>query len=269
MTRIAIIALTLLTGSNFAEAQQSDPRVADLVQAGKIRVALFLPQYVKDSATGEIRGLGTGFISMKVWGELATRLGIKMQVVENPTPPKAVECIQAGACDVLFTGIEASRVKEVDFTPPVMQFDYAFLVPAGSSIRTVADADQPGIRIAIVRSHASALALSRLVKHAELVGAELPDSSFALLRDGKADVLAFPREVLIDYSTKLPGSRVLDEPYGINLVGVAIAKGQPERLAYLSEFLEEAKASGLIQRLIEQGGLRGFQVSPRGSVSAR
>jgi len=102
-----------------------------------------------------------------------------------------------------------------------------------------------------------------------LVGAELPDSGFALLRDGKADVLAFPREVLIDYSTKLPGSRVLDEPYGINAVGVAIAKGQPERLAYLSEFLEEAKASGLIQRLIEQGGLRGFQVSPRAKASAR
>jgi len=49
--RIALIALALLTASSIAEAQKaSDPRVADLVQSGKIRTALFLSQYTKDSA---------------------------------------------------------------------------------------------------------------------------------------------------------------------------------------------------------------------------
>ena len=39
------------------DAQQAaDPRVADLVRAGKLRVALFLPQYTKDPVTGELRG---------------------------------------------------------------------------------------------------------------------------------------------------------------------------------------------------------------------
>src|SRR6516225_9017687 len=43
--------------STIVEAQQaSDPRVADLVRAGKVRVALYLPQYTKDPATGELRG---------------------------------------------------------------------------------------------------------------------------------------------------------------------------------------------------------------------
>jgi hypothetical protein len=32
--------------------------------------------------------------------------------------------------------------------------DYTFLVPAGSSIQHVADADRLGIRIAVVRDHA-------------------------------------------------------------------------------------------------------------------
>ena len=36
--------------------QISDPRVADLVRSGKVRVALYLPQYTKDPATGESRG---------------------------------------------------------------------------------------------------------------------------------------------------------------------------------------------------------------------
>jgi polar amino acid transport system substrate-binding protein len=69
-----------------------------------------------------------------------------------------------------------------------------------------------------------------------------------------------PREQLIDYSTRLSGSRVLEDAYGINFVG---------RLAYISEFVEEAKASGLIQRIIDKSGLRGFQVSPPVSASTR
>jgi hypothetical protein len=34
------------------------------------------------------------------------------------------------------------------------------------------------------------------------------------------------------------------------------------RLAYISEFIEEAKATGLIQRAIEGAGLRGVRVAP-------
>ena len=37
-------------------------------------------------------------------------------------------------------------------------------------------------------------------------------------------------------------------------------KGQAERLAYVSTFIEEAKASGLVQRAVEHAGLRGVQV---------
>jgi polar amino acid transport system substrate-binding protein len=241
---------------------KTDPRVADLVQAGAIRFALFLPQYVRDAATGEIRGLGTGFIAMELVRALASRLGVTMQVVEQPSPPKAVECLKAGGCDAMFFGIEPSRVEQVDFTPPAFQFEYAYLVPAGSSIRSIADVDRPGVRIAIVQSHASALALRRIVTRAELVGTELPETTLALLRAGQAEVFGFPKAELIEYAHALPGSRVLDEAFGVNRVAMAVAKGQPGRLAYFGEFIEEAKASGLVQRAMDRGGLHGFQVSP-------
>ena len=51
-----------------------------------------------------------------------------------------------------------------DFTPPVVQQDYTYLVPAGSSIKSAADADKPGVRIAVVRNHLSTLALSRRIE---------------------------------------------------------------------------------------------------------
>jgi polar amino acid transport system substrate-binding protein len=185
----------------------ADPRVADLVQAGKIRVALFPPQYAEDPATGELRPFAAGIVSMELARGLARRLGVDVQLVGHPTPPKAVECVKTAACDLVIVGIEPSRAAQVDFSQPVIQFDYTFLVPAGSSIDHIADVDRPGIRIAVVRNHASTFALSRIVKHGELVAAEVPDAAFELLRAGNAHAFASAREALIDYSAKLPGSR--------------------------------------------------------------
>ena len=67
---------------------------------------------------------------------------------------------------------------------------------------------------------------------------------------------------LEDYAAKLPGSRVLTDAYGVNRVGIAIQQGHPGRLTYISEFVEEAKASGLVQRAIDRVGLAQFRVAP-------
>ncbi len=83
-----------------------------------------------------------GYVAIELVRALAARLRIKMLVIENPTPPKAVECLKTKASDVAFLGIEPARATEVEFSPPVVAFDYTYLVPAGSSIRNTADADR-------------------------------------------------------------------------------------------------------------------------------
>ena len=241
--------------------QPPDPRVADLVAAGQIRVALFLPQYAKDAVSGALRGVGTGFIAIETTHVLAARLGITARVIECPSPKVAVAGLKDGACDVAFLGIEPSRTAELDFSPPLFQFDYTYLVPAGSRIQYIADADRRGIRIGLVESHASALALRRLVTRAEFVGVELPDEAVDLIKYDKADLLAFPRDHLIIFAEKLPGSRVLTDRYGVNRVAMAVRKGRAGWLAYASEFSQEAKASGLVRAAIEHGALRGFEVA--------
>ena len=172
------IAFTAALAS-LAQAQQvRDPRVADIVQAGKIRIALFLPQYTKDSVTGEMRGHGRGIVYMEVARALATRLGIELQVVGHPSPREAIECLKAGACDLGFLGVSPSRAAELGFAPPLVLVPFTHLVPANSSIRSVGDADRPGVRIAVTRNHESAVALARILKHATLVYAENSSSHF-------------------------------------------------------------------------------------------
>jgi polar amino acid transport system substrate-binding protein len=258
------LALAALLGCMVtANAQPAaDPRVMDLVQAGRIRVALFLPQFTKNPVTGEIRG---DVHLVETARALAARLGVELVLVDYPTPTKALEGLKAGLCDVAFLGNDPSRAAEVGFSPPVVELDYTYLVPAGSSIRSVADADRPEVRIAAIRNHASTLSLSRILKKATLVYADTPDPTFDLLLTGRADTWASVGYALQPYTTRLPGSRVLEDRYGANRLAMAVSKGEAGRLAYISEFVEEAKASGLVQRAIERGGLRGVHVAPPGN----
>lgn len=259
--------MTIKLGLHFAllimmqSSSSADPRIGDIVQSGKIRVPLFIPQYVK-TPSGQIRGLGVGAISIGLFGDLAERLRVQLNIIEFPTPPGALQCLQSQQCDAMLIGMDTSRLAQVDFAAEVAQFDFSYLVPMESSVFRNSDVDHPGVRIAVVNGHASALTVRRIVKRAEFVGTTLPDEAFGLLRTGKADVFAFPRSELVDYAAKLPGSRVLVEGYAINRVGLALAKGQPERLAYMTEFVEAAKRSGLIQSILDREGLgaRGFKV---------
>ena len=255
-----VVMVALLAGTTVAKGQQvPDPRVADLVRAGKLRIALFPPEYTKDPVTGELRGGPF----LEVARALAARLGVEAVPVEYPTPPKVVECLRAGTCDVGFTGIDRAEKEGLGHSSPFMQLEFTYLVPAGSSIRSVGDVDRAGVRIAAVNSHLSTVALVGVVKHATLVYAETPDPTFDLLRTGKADAMASIRSALLEYSPRLPGSRVLEDYYGVNRVTMAVAKSQTGRVSYITEFIEEAKASGLVQRAIERDGSGGYQAVQR------
>lgn len=163
-------------------------------------VALGPPQYTKDPVSGELRGAGPGPVLLDIARALAARIGVEVQLIGYQTPDEVMEWLSADACDVAFMGLE--RAGKVDLSSPILELDYTCLVPAGSSIRQMADVDRPGVRIAAVRNHLSTLALSRLLKHAELVTAETPDATFNLLRTRNFDAMIQPATC---FSTIPPG----------------------------------------------------------------
>ena len=242
-----------------ARQQTHDARVADLVRSGRVCVGLFLPQYTTDPVTGELRG---GPVFRDIAHALADRIGVETQLMGYQNPREVVQCLKASACDVAFMVPDTSRIDEVGFSPPILQSDFTCLVPADSAIRSMVHVDRPGVCIAAVRNHASTLGLSRILKQADLVTAETPDATFAMLRSGHSNAMASARTVLLGYSAKLPGSRVLEDRYGAQLLAMAVPRAQVGWLAYVSEFVEEAKASGLAQRIIERAA-SGLQVAPR------
>jgi hypothetical protein len=137
MKRLLLTITFTAVLASLAEAQQlPDPRVADLVQAGKIRVGMHSIMYTKDSGTGELRATSTGIILLDIARTLGARMGVEVLPVGHPTIPEMLTCLTAGACDMGFMGPDPSRAG-VDFSPPILQLDYTFLVPADSSIQRI------------------------------------------------------------------------------------------------------------------------------------
>jgi polar amino acid transport system substrate-binding protein len=108
-----------------------------------------------------------------------------------------------------------------------------------------------------------------MLQRAELVRTDGEAAAADLLRTGRAHARAAARLALLEEAAMLHGSRVLDDGFGAISFAALVPKGHPGRLAYVGEFVEEAKASGLVRRAIESAGLRGVEVAPPGSPSPR
>jgi polar amino acid transport system substrate-binding protein len=100
-----------------------------------------------------------------------------------------------------------------------------------------------------------------MLKHAELVRAESTAVIIDMVRAGQVDAYAGPRVVLLKLSEQTPGSRVLDDGFADIVYVAMVPKGRAGRIAYVSDFIEEAKSSGLVQRIIDQYGLKGIEVA--------
>jgi polar amino acid transport system substrate-binding protein len=268
MMRIAPAALFALAlgGSGASFAQHSpDPRVADLVQSGALRTGLgigSLTTATRNPATGQVKGP-----ALELGRALAGRIGIQFVSVEYPRPGAVIDGLRANAWDISILIVDPVRAEQVDFSHPFMQTDLTYLVDGGSTIQGVADADHPGIRIAVARGDTSDLYLTRVLKRAELVRTDSIAAAVELLRTGGVNAVALNRPSLIAQSATLPGSRVLSDGFADIYSAMAVPKGHDGRLAYINEFIEEAKASGLVNRMIETLALQGVRAAPPESLS--
>jgi polar amino acid transport system substrate-binding protein len=238
---------------------QTDPRIADLVKSGKLRVGLGLgsPVLAMKNPAGEVRGP-----AVDIGRALAAKMGVAFVGVEYPRPGAILEGAKTNAWDMAFLVVDPERAKEADFAPPHMQSDFTYLVMGGSPLQKAADADRSGVRIAVPKGDASDLLLTRLLKNAELVRTDTIPAASELLRSGRVQAQAAPRPVLLAASANVPGSRVLADGFAVISFAPLVPKGHPGWLAYVSEFVEDAKASGLVARIIQDAGLRGVQVAP-------
>jgi polar amino acid transport system substrate-binding protein len=233
----------------------------DLAPAGILRAGINYGNFVlatRDRTSGESRG-----VAVDLTGELARRLGVPAELIAYDGVAAMVDGAKSGEWDIAVLGIDPARAGDIAFTAAYLQIEATYLVPAGSRLRAVSDVDEAGVRVAAPARANYELHLSRRLQRARLVRAATADAAFELLVAGEVEALAGLRQALIDFAPKLPGSRVLDGQFMAVQQAVGVPRGRESGLAYLRDFVEDAKASGLVARAIERTGARGVSVAPR------
>ena len=252
---VLVAACAGLQGGPAPEVKQA------LAPSGSLRVALFtgsVAHVVKDPASGETRGVGHD-----LGKALAARLGVPFEPVLYSTLGPMLDGAKAGAWDVAFVGMSPERSSFLDFTSTHMEIDFAYLVPSVSRFSAIGDVDRPGVRIAVLQSSSPDVFLTRTLKHATLVRTTNFADALLLLKSGDADVLAGLKPTLYGMAAKSPGLRVLDGRPGAEEQALAVPKGRnPAALVFARNFIEDAKAAGLVKTAIDHAGLRGAIVAP-------
>jgi polar amino acid transport system substrate-binding protein len=237
---------------------------SDLAPTGKLRVGINYGNPVlatRDPTSGDLRG-----VAVDLARELGRRIDVPVELVGFESAGLMVEGLKAGAWDIAFLAVDPGRADQISFTAPYIEIEGTYLVPAGSSVRTIADVDHEGVRVGVSSKSAYDLFLTRSIQRAQLVRAPTPEASFELLVAGKVDVVAGVRQPLVANAEKLPRSRVLDGRFMAIGQALGIPKGRDAGAKYLREFIEDVKGSGLVARAIEKAGIRGVSVAPRAPV---
>ncbi len=102
---------------------------------------------------------------------------------------------------------------------------------------------------------AYALWLERNLKHATLVRADSVQAAVTLFVDEGLDVLAGLRPGFLTDISRIPGGRVLEGRFMAVQQAVGTRKENEAGIAFLRAFVEDAKASGLIARLLDRHGV--------------
>jgi polar amino acid transport system substrate-binding protein len=237
---------------------------SELAPTGIVRVGLnhgnFLLVTPKSSATNP-RGVASDLAR-----ELARRLGVGVEFSKFDTAGALGDAVRTGGWDVAFLGAEPQRATEIAFTAAYLEIPATYLVPAGSPIRSIADVDREGIRIAVAEKSAYELWLSRNIKHAKLMLTKGIDASLDLFLTQKLEVLSGLRPRLLMDVAKLPGARVLDGQFAAVQQAIGTPKAREAGATYLRAFVEDVKASGFVADAIARNGVQGVSVAPPASA---
>ena len=231
----------------------------DLAPGGTLRVGLNYSNFLLvlgDDANGEPRG-----IAPDLGRELARRTRLPLEFVKFDGAGKLFDAVKSAACDVGFLGAEPQRANEVEFSPAYLEIPVTFLVPSGSPVRTIADVDREGVRVAVSDRSAYDLFLTRTLKNAKLVRAPGIPASYDLFMAQKLEALAGLKPKLVEEAERTPGSRVLEGQVTGVQQAIGAPKGRAAAAEYLRQFAEDVKRSGFVARTIEKHGVRGVTVA--------
>ncbi len=229
--------------------------VSELAPSGTLRAGINMANGLL--VTGSTAAAAPTGVAPDMAREIADRLGVAVVYVPFASPSQVAEAAGRDAWDIALIAAEPARAESIAFSAAYVEIEACYLVPEGSSLRSVEDVDRPGTRIAVSAGTAYDLYLTRSLKHAELQRTKGQAGAVDLFVTEKLDALAGLRPALNRQIEELPGTRILEGRFTAVQQAIGTKPENRAAAAFLQDFVAEAKASGLVARLIERHGVEG------------
>jgi polar amino acid transport system substrate-binding protein len=239
--------------------------IAALAPHGELRAAINMSNFLLvtgKTATGDPDG-----VSPDMARAVAKALDVPLRLIPYDSPGLVADAAVLDEWDIGNIGAEPQRAETITFTAAYCEIESTYLVPPGSSIRSIGDVDKPGVRIAVAGRSAYGLWLEANIQHAELVRTDSLDDSYDAFVEQKLDVLAGLRPRLITDAARIDGARILDGKFSSVQQAIGTPKTRPAAASqWLAQFVENTKSSGLVGELIDKHQVKGLSVAPPSSA---
>ena len=238
----------------------NDKAKAELAPTGILRAGINLSNFLLvtgRSAAGDPEGVAPDMARA-----IAAELGVPVEYMPFKTPGELGDQVGNNVWDIGLIGAEPQRAEKIAFSAAYVEIEATYMVPAGSAVKSIADVDRKGVRIAVSARSAYDLWLVNNIKNATLVQVSGLDAAFQKFMTDKLEVLAGLRPGLLKDVEKAPGLKILDGKFTAVQQAVGTAKANLAGAAFLADFVEKAKKSGLVAELIERHKVKGLSVAP-------
>ena len=233
---------------------------AQLAPTGVLRAGINLSNFLLVTGRSE-SGDPTG-VAPDMAREIATALGVPVKYVTFKSPGELGDQVGKDVWDIGLIGAEPQRAEKIQFTAAYVEIEATYMVPKGSPIKSIADVDRKGVRIAVSARSAYDLWLVNNIRNATLVQVSGLDAAYEKFMSDKLEVLAGLRPGLLKDVEKAPGLKILEGKFTAVQQAVGTAKANVEAAGFLADFVEKAKKSGMVQGFIDRHRVKGLTVAP-------
>ena len=253
---VALLLAVLMVASLCACGQKDTQTGSDIktVTAGKLTMSTNAQFPPYESVADDGKGYeGTGFegIDIEIAYALAQKLGLELQI-DDMDFDAALLAVQQGKSDMVMAGVTVTdeRQNVMDFTDSYATGIQSIIVKEDSDIASVDDL--AGKKIGTQRGTTGYLYCSDDFGDENVVAYDDGLTAVQMLNNGQVDCVVIDNAPAKEFIAANPGLKLLDTAYVEESYAIGIGKGNTELKDAINTALEELKADGTLQAIVDK-----------------
>ena len=229
-------------------ASETETAELSTVEPGKLIMSTnaAFPPYEMTTDAGEFEG-----IDIETAQAIADKLGLELQI-DDMDFDAALLAVQQGKSDMVMAGVTVTdeRQNVMDFTDSYATGIQSIIVKEDSDIASVDDL--AGKKIGTQRGTTGYLYCSDDFGDENIVAYDDGLTAVQMLNNGQVDCVVIDNAPAKEFVAANPGLKLLDTAYVEESYAIGVGKGNTELKDAINTALEELKADGTLQAIVDK-----------------